>query len=333
VEGIIQSSLAELFGKVDPRQVVVEGSSRTDKGVHATHMVALIYCLKEEFMPSNPDLVKDDEDDYDYEDVIDEQDKDETHGPAPLTDPSLLLQGYNKGIPGKRLPHPATPTDDTFFLRMCLNVPEFAIRLNHLLPADIRVTGYATPPATPHRYFHPSLNAIAKTYHYTFSVGMIHDPTEWRFVWQILEEDVFRLKQVEEACQLLQGTHDFAAFRGAPRGADDKRRQERESTVCTLYQVAIETVAPEMGIFPPRSDQPLQTFRVIISGNRFLYKMVRFLVGALVAIGTNAMKLSDLQAALTTSARPDNGGWQCAPPHGLVLQHVEFDPPVHWESL
>ena len=43
MEGALRANLAKLCGKVDPRASVVEGCSRTDRGVHATGMVAQIY--------------------------------------------------------------------------------------------------------------------------------------------------------------------------------------------------------------------------------------------------------------------------------------------------
>ena len=47
VEGVIRDNLARIFGNVDPKRIVVEGCSRTDRGVHAQGMIAQVYCLKE----------------------------------------------------------------------------------------------------------------------------------------------------------------------------------------------------------------------------------------------------------------------------------------------
>jgi tRNA U38,U39,U40 pseudouridine synthase TruA len=48
VEGVIRTHLAKLYGNIDPNRIIVEGCSRTDKGVHALQMMAHIYCLTQE---------------------------------------------------------------------------------------------------------------------------------------------------------------------------------------------------------------------------------------------------------------------------------------------
>ena len=45
VQGVLRGHLAKIYGNLDPQQIVVEGCSRTDKGVHARSMMAMIYGL------------------------------------------------------------------------------------------------------------------------------------------------------------------------------------------------------------------------------------------------------------------------------------------------
>ena len=45
VEQSLKEALSRLYGNVDPETIVVEGCSRTDKGVHSKSSYALIYCL------------------------------------------------------------------------------------------------------------------------------------------------------------------------------------------------------------------------------------------------------------------------------------------------
>ena len=74
VQGVVQKSLAKLHGDVNPSRIVVDGSSRTDKGVHATSMIAQIYCLS--------------------------------------SIANCTLDGPNN-IPGKKLPHPSSSHDNS----------------------------------------------------------------------------------------------------------------------------------------------------------------------------------------------------------------------------
>jgi tRNA U38,U39,U40 pseudouridine synthase TruA len=40
VEGVIRDNLAHIFGNIDPKRIVVEGCSRTDREVHARGTIA-----------------------------------------------------------------------------------------------------------------------------------------------------------------------------------------------------------------------------------------------------------------------------------------------------
>ena len=74
------------------------------------------------------------------------------------------------------------------------------------------------------------------------------------------------------------------------------------------------------------------TYTLEITGDRFLYKMVRFLVGALVAVGRQRMSLTALEGLVTTG---DRGGlsWDCAPAHGLQLYDVHYsDITIEWQT-
>mmetsp|Transcript_37686 Transcript_37686/g.91677 ORF Transcript_37686/g.91677 Transcript_37686/m.91677 type:complete len:139 (+) Transcript_37686:474-890(+) len=110
-------------------------------------------------------------------------------------------------------------------------------------------------------------------------------------------------------------------------------------------------------------DPPIQYFKIIVKGDRFLYKMMRFLVGAIVAVGSHQLLVSTIQHALkqgnwlqqqssvmatieeggiiTNSPEPSDGRqcrrheFECAPPHGLVLSHIDYGPEVmfDWQPI
>jgi tRNA pseudouridine38-40 synthase len=282
VQGVVQSNLAKIYGNIDPERIVVEGCSRTDKGVHARSMIAQIYCLS---------------DNKDYSQA-------------------------DSSIPGKRLPHPRNATDDAFFEPLPMTLSKLSFCLNRMLPADIRVLAIAPTPdalsAGSDLPFHPTLSSISKTYCYTLSTGPFHDPTQYRRVWHT--GDSLCLDKIREACTVLQGRHDFASFQGAARGSDDKRRRLDQNSVCHLSHVSITHTSSWL---------QTNTYTVTVTGDRFLYKMVRFLVGALVAVGRDQLTTEDIVHVLESGSR-GNMTWECAPSHGLMLHDVHYDDHIDW---
>lgn len=338
VEGQIRKALAKVYGDVDPKRVQIEGCSRTDKGVHGRSMIALFYCLAKEaameLEARRNNFVQ-------------------TTGEGENVSPENEVTAYNC-IPGKRTPHPVSPTDDTFFEYLPFNgdIDKLMFVFNRMLPPDVRVSNIAPTPekADGERPFHPTLDAREKTYKYTFSIGHVHDPMRWRHVWHV---DIFGRKfDVEAASKcadLFVGRHDFIAFRGAFRGSERGRVQE--NTICNLSAVKIEREVEDTidcvgdsplenivvgGNFEEATQNgPLTTYTVTVTGDRFLYKMVRFLVGSIVAVGLAKLPIKAVENALKQGAWVEddlskgkrNGKKDviCAPSHGLVLDDVKFE--------
>lgn len=290
VQGVLRSNLAKLYGNIEPNRVIIEGCSRTDKGVHATGMVAQFYVLKQNYYS------------VDYE----------------------LSSIQQPSIPGKRTPHPWNATDDSLFEYIPRSLEDLTFALNRMCH-DIQIRAYAPIPCkrtntTNDIPFHPTRSARWKVYRYTFSVGKIHDPTQHRWVWHATNS--IDKGKVERACQIMQGTHDFAAFQGAARGSDEKMKRKQRGTRCTIDQATIETISHWHNL--------TTTFQLEIKGDRFLYKMVRFLVGALVAIGNDKLELNEFENMIKTGSR--NGRkFPCAPSHALTLQKVVYNGPIDWE--
>jgi tRNA pseudouridine38-40 synthase len=100
----------------------------------------------------------------------------------------------------------------------------------------------------------------------------------------------------------LVGTHDYRAFRGS---AD-----AREDTTRTLTSVRLEAHGPFLD--------------VVVEGDRFLYHMVRIIVGTLVDVGRGRLATGAVSRALTSGDRRALG--VTAPPDGLCLEHIELEP-------
>eukprot|EP00557_Chaetoceros_sp_GSL56_P006068 CAMPEP_0176492050 /NCGR_PEP_ID=MMETSP0200_2-20121128/8765_1 /TAXON_ID=947934 /ORGANISM="Chaetoceros sp., Strain GSL56" /LENGTH=404 /DNA_ID=CAMNT_0017889533 /DNA_START=91 /DNA_END=1305 /DNA_ORIENTATION=+ len=288
VEQSIKSALAKLYGNVPMNKIVVEGSSRTDKGVHSVSSYALIYCIS------------------DYA--------------GPLS------------IPGKKLPHPRNPYDEAFQeLPFKSDMHHLVSALNKMLPPDVKVVDISPMPTIrsgKNEPFHPSLDSVKKTYRYTFSLGAIHDPIRCRAVWYSPHRSSIDLDRADKCAEILSGTHDFVAFRGAFRGNE---RSKTQDTVCTIYDISI---FEEAGLGLQGANDCLsnlsKTFCIDITGDRFLYKQVRFMVGAIIELSTSDNLPEDiLNLIFKNKEWPEKGVHSfprlCAPSHGLCLVNVKFD--------
>lgn len=186
--------------------------------------------------------------------------------------------------------------------------------LNRWLPEDIRVTAADLAPAD----FSARYANCGKAYTYSLFQGEKISPLFARFVWSLHQR--LDVPAMQQTAALLVGEHDFASF-----GVNPKR--EIESTVCRLFRV--EVVA--------RGDLVC----VSVVGNRFLYKMVRSLVGYLVHVGHGNAPPEAVLQVLAAGSR--GAAAQSAPAAGLFLARVFFDraemedyqprlPPFGWDD-
>ena len=355
VEGVIATALAKVYGDVDIKQIQIEGCSRTDKGVHGQSMVALFYCLTEEAARKVA------EERQRQEGEADQQQQEKGVAIETETETVAGSRTNSNGIPGKRIPHPVSPTDDSSFQRLPFNgnVDKLMFVLNRMLPPDVRISNIAPTPAksSDELPFHPTLDAREKTYRYTLSMGHVHDPMRWRHVWHVdTYGKGFDIEMASQCAALFVGRHDFAAFRGAFRGSERKRVQS--DTVCNLSRCSmeqeVEDVVDCLGDSPladvfvgGNSDEatenglePLSTYTVTVTGNRFLYKQVRFMVGSIVSVGLGNISLGYVRSALESGRREEEEGSAvgkgkqkilCAPSHGLCLTDVQFGHGIEFE--
>lgn len=114
------------------------------------------------------------------------------------------------------------------------------------------------------------------------------------------------LPAMQDAAELLMGTHDFNAFRA--KGC------QAPNPVKTLTRFEI-------------TRRPLRDAREIrfdIEGDGFLRHMVRIMVGSLVEIGQGRRGPESLEEGLRTGKRIQLG--QTAPPYGLTLEDIVYEP-------
>lgn len=158
--------------------------------------------------------------------------------------------------------------------------------LNALLPQDIRIL------ETSQLEFHPTLDAKSKEYHYHLSLEPAQDPTRRLYSWHFPHPLDF--EKIAIASRDLIGTHDFSSF----------CNEKEENPICSIESIEFDG-----------------TFR--IKGNRFLYKMVRNLVGTLVYIGCGKLPPDSIPQILALRDRKRAG--ITAPAHGLCLHQVFYE--------
>lgn len=156
--------------------------------------------------------------------------------------------------------------------------------------------------------FHPSKAAIAKTYRYLILRGTVRDPFLHGRSWRVHDRLDVELMRAE--ARSLLGTHDFAAFRGSP--------DRRTTTTRTISEAELSEVAGN-----PRC------LAFEIRGDRFLYHMVRIIVGTLVDVGRGKLAPGAIARAQRSGKRIDLG--MTAPPDGLCLESIELSDSGHDE--
>lgn len=173
-------------------------------------------------------------------------------------------------------------------------VERLKLALNANLPADIRIYQVWEAKAE----FHPRFNAKRKTYAYRFINGEIMPP-ELRKYYTLVKEPL-NIEKMQEALKMLEGEHDFLAFRSS--GGMNL------STVRTIYSAVLK----EEG----------EGYRIEVTGNGFLYNMVRIIAGTLFEIGKGKLDLECITKALNTGRRELLG--PTAPGMGLMLMKVDY---------
>ena len=166
---------------------------------------------------------------------------------------------------------------------------KFCLALNQRLPSDIVVQESCQVPLS----WHPRKCRSVKTYEYKILNRKIPLPgcrLDSYFFYMDLDVDKMR-----QAAVCLLGEHDFKSFCSIHTSVED--------TVRTLYDVTVE------------KEGDMITIRM--SGNGFLYNMVRIIVGTLVRIGTGYWPPEYMEAVLEARDRSKAG--PKAPAHGLTL--------------
>ena len=166
--------------------------------------------------------------------------------------------------------------------------------LNTRLPDDIRVVWSKEVPED----FHPRHMLTEKTYEYRIWNAEFMPPTQRLYYYHVSKPlDVDAMKKASEC---LVGEHDFKSFSSIYTTA--------ETTVRNI--TGIEVVKERDEVF------------IRVSGNGFLYNMVRIIAGTLIEVGLKRKDEGYVKAALEALNREAAG--PTAPAHGLLLKDFRF---------
>ena len=190
----------------------------------------------------------------------------------------------------------------------------FAFALNTYLPEDIRIQGSEEVPWE----FHPRFTATIKTYEYKILHRTFPDPT--RRLDSLFVYDKLDVEAMRKALAVLVGEHDFKSFQGAGGEAST------HTTVRTIYNA--ELIKEPLDVLPNAGgDNDEYLLRIRITGNGFLYNMVRIIAGTLLDIGRGHLQAEDMEKILAAKDREAAG--PTAPAHGLTLLSIRYP---EWET-
>lgn len=172
---------------------------------------------------------------------------------------------------------------------------KFSFALNQRLPEDIRIQESCEVDAD----FHPRYADTVKTYEYNILNRRFEMPSKRLYAaFCYYPMDIERMNQ---AAVYLVGEHDFKSFCSA--GA------QVQTTVRTIYAVNV-TKEDDM-------------VHIRITGNGFLYNMVRIIAGTLMQVGTGLMEPERVKEILEARDRSKAGPTAVA--KGLTLVEIRYE--------
>lgn len=167
--------------------------------------------------------------------------------------------------------------------------------LNFALPEDMGVVRCSEVDDD----FHPRYSAVAKEYVYKIYDGRARNPflngLAWHYIGQLDD------KKMQLATSHFLGKHDFCSFMAQGSKIID--------TVRTIYRLDVK-----------RQDDCVT---ITVCGDGFLYKMVRIIVGTLIAVSEGKISPDSIPGIIEQKSRAAAG--KTAPPQGLYLNRVFYD--------
>ena len=146
--------------------------------------------------------------------------------------------------------------------------------------------------------FHSQYDAKTKTYLYYLHNSKIRDIFKDKYCWRVPYK--LNINCMKKEAKVLLGEHDFKAFQAT--------RKIEKNSIRTIISIKI-TKNKDIVVFE-------------ISGNGFLYNMVRNIVGTLVDFGRGYFAPSEMKKILSGKDRKKSG--PTAPAKGLFLEKIVY---------
>lgn len=179
-------------------------------------------------------------------------------------------------------------TESNISIEQMLNV------LNNQLPQDIIVKEIEEV----QERFHARYNVTGKQYSYYVWNNPIPSALKRQYSYHYSKK--LDIKLMNEACQMLTGTHDFIGF--------SSLKKTKKSTTRTIKEISIQ--------------QDGSVFHFTFVGEGFLYNMVRIMMGTILEIGSGEKELSIIDEVFENKVRSEAG--ITVPAHGLFLDEVYY---------
>ena len=174
-------------------------------------------------------------------------------------------------------------------------IEKIPIALNSQLKKSIRIKKAEEVPER----FHSRYNCKKKTYEYTINNSeqgtAIYRNMQYHYPIKLDET------KMDEAVKYLIGEYDFKSFKAS--GTSSK------SSVRIIYDAKVERKG--------------DIITITLTGNGFLYNMVRIISGTLVEVGEGKIEPVKVKEILDAKDRLKAG--KTLPPTGLCLVNVEYD--------
>lgn len=176
-----------------------------------------------------------------------------------------------------------------------INEKKLLDSLNALLPEDVAVTEATKVPPD----FDSRFSVKKKTYWYRFYISKYELPLLNKLALRI--NDYADIKKMQKAAKMFVGTHDFESFVSKKSGKTDFVR--------TIYNAEIKDIGDGMFAFE-------------ITGNGFLYNMVRICFGTILKAGYGKIEPEDILKIIEAKDRSLAG--KTMPAYALVMKGVEY---------
>ena len=173
-------------------------------------------------------------------------------------------------------------------------IEKFAIAINSKLKRSIVVKRAEEVDER----FHSRLSCKRKTYRY-----IINNSQEGTAIYRNLETHIpqkLDVEKMQKAVKYFEGEHDFKAFKAS--GTSSK------SSVRTIYKANVY--------------QENEKIFIELTGNGFLYNMVRIIAGTLVDVGLGKIEPEEIPDIIQEGKRENAG--KTLPPNGLYLVKVMY---------